>query len=252
MRGQINERYEYQQEIIDHLVEENGYVQRNHKCFDKKYALDRELLFEFLKDTQPDTLDRLKKVFGDDLEETIINTINRFVVSKKGSLLSVLKHGIDISNEHLNLLYGKPATSFNPELSKLYDENIFSVMEEVNPDEEDKERVDLVIFVNGFAIISFELKSNSQGQNYENAILQYRTKRDPKNRLFRFKAGCLVNFAMDTEEVYMTTQLDKEKTFFLPFNMGKGEGVDSGAGNPIFDDKYSVSYMWEDILKKIL
>lgn len=250
MRGQINERYEYQREIIDHLVEENGYVQRNHKCFDKKYALDRELLFEFLKDTQPDTLDRLKKVFGDDLEETIINTINRFVVSKKGSLLSVLKHGIDISNEHLNLLYGKPATSFNPELSKLYNENIFSVMEEVNPDEEDKERVDLVIFVNGFAIISFELKSNSQGQNYENAILQYRTKRDPKNRLFRFKAGCLVNFAMDTEEVYMTTQLDKEKTFFLPFNMGKGEGVDSGAGNPIFDDKYSVSYMWEDILKK--
>ncbi|WP_241201873.1 type I restriction endonuclease [Lactobacillus delbrueckii] len=250
MRGQINERYEYQQEIIDHLVEENGYVQRNHKYFDKKYALDREILFEFLKDTQPDTLDKLEKVFGDDLEETIINTINRFVVSKKGSLLSALKHGIDISNEHLNLLYGKPATSFNPELSKLYDENIFSVMEEVNPDEENKERVDLVIFVNGFAIISFELKSNSQGQNYENVILQYRTKRDPKNRLFRFKAGCIVNFAMDTEEVYMTTQLDKEKTFFLPFNIGKGEGVDSGAGNPIFDDKYSVSYMWEDILKK--
>src|SRR5699024_8672983 len=97
---------------------------------------------------------------------------------------------------------------------------------------------------------SFELKSNSQGQNYEDAIRQYRTKRNPKDRLFRFKAGCLVNFAMDTEEVYMTTQLDKEKTFFLPFNMGKGEGVNSGAGNPIFEDKYSVSYMWEDILTK--
>lgn len=250
MRGQINERYEYQQEIIDHLVEENGYVQRDHKYFDKKYALDRELLFEFLKDTQPDTLDRLEKVFGDDLEETIINTINKFVVSKKGSLLSALKHGIDISNEHLNLLYGKPATSFNPVLSKLYDENIFSVMEEVYPDEANKERVDLVIFVNGFAVISFELKSNSQGQSYEDAIEQYRKDRNPTNRLFRFKAGCLVNFAMDTEEVYMTTQLDKEKTFFLPFNMGKGEGVNSGAGNPNGDDEYSVSYMWEDILKK--
>ena len=42
-------------------------------------------------------------------------------------------------------------------------------MEEVYPDEANKERVDLVIFVNGFAIISFELKSNSQGQNYEDA-----------------------------------------------------------------------------------
>lgn len=250
MRGQIDERYEYQREIIDHLVQENGYVERNHRDFDKNYALDRELMFEFLKDTQEDTLEELEKIFGDDLEETIINTINNFIISKKGSLLSALKHGIDINNKHLTLLYGKPATSFNPELSKLYDENIFSVMEEVNPDEANKERVDLVIFVNGFAIISFELKSNSQGQSYEDAIEQYRTSRNPKNHLFRFKAGCLVNFAMDTEEVYMTTQLDKEKTFFLPFNMGKGEGVNSGAGNPNFDDKYSVSYMWEDILKK--
>lgn len=250
MRGQINERYEYQREIIDHLVKENGYIERNHHDFDKNYALDRELLFEFLKDTQEDTLEELEKIFGDDLEETIINTINNFIISKKGSLLSALKHGIDINNKHLTLLYGKPATSFNPELSKLYDENVFSVMEEVYPDEANKERVDLVIFVNGFAIISFELKSNSQGQSYKDAIEQYRTNRNPKNRLFRFKAGCLVNFAMDTEEVYMTTQLDKEKTFFLPFNMGKGEGVNSGAGNPNFDDKYSVSYMWEDILKK--
>lgn len=250
MRGQINERYEYQREIIDHLVKENGYVERNHRDFDTKYALDRELLFEFLKDTQEDTLEELEKNFGDDLEETVINTINNFIISKKGSLLSALKHGIDINNKHLTLLYGKPATSFNPELSKLYDENIFSVMEEVNPDEANKERVDLVIFVNGFAVISFELKSNSQGQSYEDAIEQYRKDRNPKNRLFRFKSGCLVNFAMDTEEVYMTTQLDKEKTFFLPFNMGKGEGVNSGAGNPSIEDKYSVSYMWEDILKK--
>lgn len=250
MRGQIDERYEYQREIINHLVQENGYVERNHRDFDKNYALDRELLFEFLKDTQEDTLEELEKIFGDDLEETIINTINNFIISKKGSLLSALKHGIDINNKHLTLLYGKPATSFNPELSKLYNENIFSVMEEVYPDKANKERVDLVIFVNGFAVISFELKSNSQGQNYEDAIRQYRTDRDPKNRLFRFKAGCLVNFAMDTEEVYMTTQLDKEKTIFLPFNMGKGEGVNSGAGNPRFKDRYSVSYMWEDILTK--
>ena len=250
MRGQIDERYEYQREIIDHLVNENGYVERSHRNFDKNHALDRELLFEFLKNTQPDVLEELSKIFGDDLEETIINTINNFVTSKRGSLLDALKHGININNKQLTLLYGKPATSFNPELSELYDKNIFSVMEEVYPDEANKERVDLVIFINGFAVISFELKSNSQGQNYEDAIRQYRTKRNPKDRLFRFKAGCLVNFAMDTEEVYMTTQLDKEKTFFLPFNMGKGEGVNSGAGNPIFEDKYSVSYMWEDILTK--
>lgn len=48
----------------------------------------------------------------------------------------------------------------------------------------------------------------------------------------------------------MTTKLAGDATFFLPFNMGNGEGVTAGAGNPTFEDKYSVSYMWEDILTK--
>ena len=50
-----------------------------------------------------------------------------------------------------------------------------------------------------------------------------------------------MNFAMDLEEVYMTTKLAGEATFFLPFNMGNGEGVTAGAGNPAFEDRYSVS-----------
>ena len=91
------------------------------------------------------------------------------------------------------------------------------------------------MFLNGLAIMAFELKCNAAGQNYENAILQYRTERNPKTRLFGFKAGVLVSFAMDLEEVYMTTKLDGEATFFLPFNMGKGEGIDQGAGNPIYE-----------------
>ncbi len=98
--------------------------------------------------------------------------------------------------------------------------------------------------------MTFELKCNFAGQSYEDAIYQYRTARDPKTRLFLFKSGALVNFAMDLEEVYMATKLDKDATFFLPFNMGNGVGIDTGAGNPIFEDKFSVSYMWEDILTK--
>ena len=48
----------------------------------------------------------------------------------------------------------------------------------------------------------------------------------------------------------MTTELAGNSIFFLPFNMGSGEGVNAGAGNPTFKGKYNVSYMWEDILKK--
>lgn len=239
---------EYQKFLLERLEKDNGFVIRKAINFDRYYAIDREMLFKFLCDTQADTMDYLRKIYKNDLEETIISFINSETTKKRGSLIEVLKHGIELSNQKIELMYTKPATTFNPELTRKYGQNIFSVMEEVWAS--DKERVDVVIFLNGMAIISFELKCNSAGQSYQDAIYQFRTDRNPKTRLFRFKAGTLVNFAMDLEEVYMTTKLNGKATFFLPFNMGNGEGITAGSGNPIFEDKYSVSYMWEDILKK--
>ncbi len=245
MNNVLSEK-EYQRYIIDCLVE-NGYVERKAKNFDSAFAIDRELLFKFLYDTQPDKMAALEKVYKDNLRETLVNYINGFITQKNSSLLNALKHGVEIANIKLDLLYTKPATGFNKKLSALYQKNIFSVMEEVWAS--DKERVDLVIFLNGFAIMSFELKCNLAGQNYEDAIYQYRKERSPKTRLFSFKHGVIVNFAMDLNEVYMTTKLDGEATYFLPFNMGNGEGIYAGKGNPVFKDNYSVHYMWDDVLK---
>lgn len=239
---------QYQHFIMDYLKNNNGYLIRKDSSFDRWHAMDKELLFKFLNDTQPDEMKALRKVYKKDLEETLVNYINSAVTKARGSLLDVLKHGIEISNTKLDLMYTRPATDFNRELIEKYEKNIFSVMEEVWAS--DKERIDLVIFLNGLAIMTFELKCNVAGQSYEDAIYQYRTAREPKTRLFLFKAGALVNFAMDLEQVYMTTKLDNDATFFLPFNMGCGEGVNAGAGNPLYEDKYSVSYMWEDVLTK--
>ena len=239
---------EYQKFLLDRLEKDNGFVVRKSTNFDRYYAVDREMLFKFLNDTQSDTMEYLRKIYKDDLEETIVSFINAETTKTRGSLIEVLKHGIELSNQKIELMYTKPATTFNPELMKKYSQNIFSVMEEVCAS--DKERIDVVIFLNGLAIMAFELKCNAAGQSYQDAIYQFRTDRNPKTRLFRFKAGTLVNFAMDLEEVYMTTKLDGQATFFLPFNMGNGHGVTAGAGNPVFKDKYSVSYMWEDILTK--
>lgn len=240
---------EYQRFIIEQLTDgSTGYIERKASSFDRFFAMDKEMFFKFLNDTQSEEMEALRKVYKSDLEDTIVNYINREVTKGSGSLLDVLKHGIEISNLKLNLMYTKPATTFNKELLSKYEKNIFSVMEEVWAS--DDERIDLVIFLNGLAIMSFELKCNAAGQSYQDAIYQYRTQRNPKTRLFWFKAGCLVNFAMDLEQAYMTTRLTGDSTFFLPFNMGNGEGVNAGAGNPIFKDRYSVSYMWEDILQK--
>jgi len=239
---------EYQHFMMERLKNDNGYVIRKAVNYDRFYAVDREMLFQFLNNTQPEKMEKLRKIYKDDLEDTIVALINTAETMSRGSLLNVLKHGIEISNLTLQLMYTKPATDFNKDLIAKYNQNIFSVMEEVWAS--DDERIDLVIFLNGLAIMAFELKCNFAGQSVQDAIYQFRTERNPKTRLFLFKAGVLVNFAMDLNEVYMTTKLSGHDTFFLPFNMGNGEGVNAGKGNPAFEDKYSVSYMWEDILTK--
>lgn len=238
---------DYQKYILQRLVE-NGYVIRQADHYDRRFAMDPDMLFQFLEATQPQKMTKLKNTLKENYREGLLNYLNLEICKSSRSLIDVLKHGIEIANVKLDLLYTKPATSINEKLIAKVNQNVFSVMEEVWAS--DKERIDLVIFLNGLAIISFELKCNQAGQNYTHAIHQYRADRDPKTRLFQKKAGCFVNFAMDLEEVYMTTELNKLETYFLPFNIGRGEGINTGKGNPIYKDKYSVSYMWEDILTK--
>lgn len=59
-------------------------------------------------------------------------------------------------------------------------------------------------------------------------------------------------FGVDLYEVALTTELKKEKTFFIPFNQGSnGAGKVGGAGNPEREDGgYVTSYLWEHILQR--
>lgn len=240
---------EYQRYIIDQLVKpECGYVEATAADFDRLFAINRKALFAFLEATQPEKLQALRKIYKEKTEDTLVAFINQQETRGNGSRLDVLKHGVELANIHLDLMYTKPATTFNKELNALYHKNIFTVSEEVWAS--DDERIDLVIFLNGLAIITFELKCNAAGQSYQDAIYQYRMQRNPKDRLFLWKAGSLVNFAMDLEQAYMCTRLSGSSTFFLPFNMGCGKGIQVGAGNPLLEDEYSVHYMWDDILQK--
>ena len=240
---------QFQLYIINQLTNAaTGYVEAPATEFDRLFAINRSALFKFLDDTQPEKMDTLRKIYKERTEDTIVAFINQEETKSNGSRLNVLKHGIELANIHLDLMYTKPATTFNKELNMLYEKNIFTVSEEVWAS--DDERIDLVIFLNGLAVITFELKCNAAGQSYKDAIYQYRMQRNPKTRLFLWKAGALVNFAMDLEEVYMSTRLSGASTFFLPFNMGRGEGIDVGAGNPLLEDDYSVHYIWDNILQK--
>lgn len=243
----FKEKAEYQRYIIDYLVDNNDYIERfyNKGQYNPMYAMDTELVIKFLEDTQPDKIEQIRKIY-ENADELIIKRINSEITKSDSSLIQRLKKGVYFDNNiKLELMYDKPATTFNEELNKLYHKNIFSVMEEVY--HKDDERIDLVIFLNGIAIITIELKSNQSGQNYENAIEQYKNERDYTTRLLSFKFGTLVNFAMDTKEAYMCTKLCGKSSYFLPFNKGTEDG---GKGNPHNDNGLNVSYMWEDVLQK--
>lgn len=247
--GQLKEKEDYQQYILEMLETENEYKVRPSAAYDAGYGMDTDFLFDFLKATQNEAIIKLEKLYKEKTKSTILNYINNEINKKNRGLLDVLKHGVEFDNGvNLKLLYRKPANSFNPKAVVLYQQNTLSVMEEVYHKED--ERIDLVIFINGIAIFTIELKCNTSGQNFEDAIRQYKDDRDFKTRLLKFKAGCLAHFAMDLNEVYMCTNLRGKSSYFLPFNKGSGKGINSGKGNPHNPEGINVAYMWEDILKK--
>jgi type I restriction enzyme, R subunit len=248
-KGLLREKEDYQKLILEHLQNDNGYIIRSAKNdFNSGLAMDTELLFTFFRNTQNEAFEKLEKTYKDKTRETVFNLINNEINKKNRGLIDVLKNGVDFGNGiKLNLMYRQPATSFNKKLNELYEKNILSVMEEVYHKE--KERIDIIIFLNGLAIFAIELKCNATGQNVEDAIKQYK-KRDCKTRTFTFKSGVLAAFAMDMKEVYMCTNLKGASSFFLPFNKGNGDGIEAGKGNPHNENGINVSYMWEDILTK--
>src|SRR5690625_3543988 len=104
----------------------------------------------------------------------------------------------------------------------------------------------MVLFLNGFPIVIMVLKDQLTGQTVEHAETPFKKDRDPNELLFNFKKRAIVYFALDTDNVSMTTELKRDSTFFLPFNRGN----DGGKGNPIIYGNYRASYLWDDILTK--
>ena len=104
----------------------------------------------------------------------------------------------------------------------------------------------MLLSINGLPVATVELNNQFTGQDVSNAKKQFMYDRDPRELLFQFKKRALVHFAVDTDEVYMTTRLEKKNTRYLPFN----KGYDNGAGNPPNPDGYKTAYLWEEVWAK--
>lgn len=244
---------EFENNIIHHLVHDQGYIERKAAAsFDPVRAMDVDLLFRFLDRTQPKTMKALHDLHGGAYRDIILATVFRHITEH--GLLAAIRDGVPFdAGLTLDLIYPRPSARFDAASAALYEANILSVMKEVYP--KPGERIDLVIFLNGLALFTIELKcpSSATGWDWREAIRQYREDRDCTSRLLMPRIGALAHFAMDTNEVHVCTELKGRESRFLPFNQGVrsgGQTLETLPGNPPRNDTYATAYMHEDILSR--
>lgn len=229
--------------IVDYLRDVNGFEEGNNFDYDRKYALDLKRLFKFLRETQNEKLEALGIKDGSIEKENFLARLSNQILDK--GTASLLRKGMKYKHLHLDFYMPIPSV-YNEKAKEMYSKNIFSVTRQLSYTEEiSKKALDMVVFINGLPIMTFELKNSYTHQNYRNAIEQYKNDRSSKEILFRFKK-CFAHFAVCDSEVWMCSKLDAKKSIFLPFNKGN----DGGAGNPVNPTGLKTDYLWKEILTK--
>ena len=228
---------------------QGGYRSRPSKAYDEALCLIADDLCDFVILTQPQEWKRLSELYGDETRRRFLQRVRK-EIERKGTL-EVLRRGVKDSGVRVQLAYFRPHSGLNDELQRLYQANIFTIVRELQY-REDKggDRLDLVLFLNGLPLFTAELKNplSAGGWTVEEAVRQYRKTRDPREPLFAF-GRCLAHFAVDPDQVFVTTHLAGPKTRFLPFN----KGYNGGAGNPSppkTEGGYKTAYLWNEIWAK--
>ena len=217
--------------------------------YDSKLGLDLNTLIEFIKETQPKQWKRYVTIYREDAESKFIKRFNEEVTTH--GLLHVLRKGIRDRGVNLRVMYFRPVSSLSYDNLKLYEANRFQCVRQFAYSDKNYNTIDMVLVVNGIPLVALELKNQYTGQSVEHAKLQFERDRDPRELVFQFNTRFLVYFAVDHYEVYMTTKLAKNKTYFLPFNQGSnGAGQVGGAGNPANPNGSPSSYLWEEVLQR--
>lgn len=252
----------FEDELCKHL-EANGwlYSATDHEPgaeYDRERAIIPGDVLGWLADTQPAEvakaikagtpgeaaargalLDRLCKVLDTD-------------ITAGGGTLNVLRRGFKHVSSKLAMCEFRPATTQNATTLAAYAKVRVRVMRQVYFSTRDKRSIDLVLFVNGLPVATLELKTDFT-QSVATAIEQYKKDRAPKDLgghvqpLLSFGKRALVHFAVSNDEVWMTTKLAGPKTYFLPFNVGDGQGGKGNAANPLGS---AASYLWEQVLDR--
>ena len=231
---------------------------KNAPSYNRELALYGADLVAFVQDTQPTEWAKFKRWHNGQSEAMFLKRVAKQLDTH--GTLHVLRHGFKDVDAKFFLCQFKPAHGKNPKLLENYKKNRLTAIRQLHYSLHNENSIDVVLFVNGLPVATAELKTDLT-QSSRNAINQYKRDRlpkDPKTKepeaLLQFKTRALVHFAVSTDLVFMTTKLAGDETYFLPFNMGKPDGVDlfsAGAGNPPAPPGkgYPTYYLWDYVWK---
>lgn len=226
---------------------EGGYTKTTDR-YDPKLGVFPGTLINFIERTQPKEWARFKNMNAADPAKKFCLAFNN--ACDMDGVLHVLRHGFKHRGISFRVCYFMPESSLNETDAARYRENIFNCVRQWHYSAENNNSVDMLLAVNGIPLFAFELKNQFTGQSVENAKSQWKTDRDPREACFRFNRRILAYFCVDLSEAWMTTKLNGDKTYFLPFNQGSsGAGKDGGKGNPANPNGYPTEYLWKEVFQ---
>ena len=237
---------------IEHcLTTQGGYDRRSPADYSEEQALFPADVCGFLQESQPGKWRALESLRGAQTGATVLESLGKELESK--GTLHVLRHGFKCYGKTFPMAYFQPNTSMNPDAAENHGKNRLTVTRQVNftsvmKGTDGRNRrcvIDVTLAVNGIPVVTAELKNPLTGQRAADAVRQYQDDRDERDLLFAFKKRALVHFAVDPDEVWMTTQLRGKETHFLPFNRGNNHG----AGNPPVEGNWKTHYLWDEVLQ---
>lgn len=249
----------FETEIAEYLGAHGWEYSQTDDGYDVQRAVWPEDVHWWLSETQPEEYAKVVRVGtgaeAADREALLASLVTRLdtPMSAGGGTLNVLRRKFSHTRgatAHLRMCQFKPATTLNRDVTESYRKVRLRVCRQVHfsPKRGDSRSIDLVFFVNGLPVATAELKSFFK-QQWRTAVAQYRKDRDPAGQpLLGFGTRALVHFAVDDDQVHMTTKLAGEKTYFLPFNRGHDDT--GAAGNPANPDGSATSYLWEQVLRR--
>ena len=239
----------FEADIEQYLLTEGGYEKATMDGYDKKRAINMSVLIEFIEKTQPKVWAKYQALYGAESEKQLYKIFQKNVADF--GLVHVLRKGIKDKGLEIRFVYFAPTSDLNDDLVEKYRSNIITETRQFFYSEEVKNSIDMVLSVNGIPVVALELKNQLTNQSVLNAKHQWKFDRDPKELLFNFNTRILLYFCVDLYEAWMTTRLQGENTYFLPFNQGSnGAGNIGDGGNPANPEGYATSYLWERVLQR--